>query len=117
MMVDYCERTDAQIAQKVFFWVNDKICPEGGLAHISDGGFFYFTSSGVKKSFDPCNNPADAWPIISESMISIDHHFNGSYAMVWGYSKLGCIEMESLRNKVLRAAMIVFLIMQDANHG
>lgn len=118
MMVDYSKRTDAQIAQKVFFWVNDKLCPEGGLAHISDGGFFYFTSNGVKKSFDPCNNPADAWPIIYGNKISIEFDCGDSTEPQTTWCHMGNLSCGiNYQSNPLRAAMIVFLMMQEAKNG
>ena len=62
---------------------------------------------------DYCNTPADAWPIIVDNLISIDWHFNGSYKRVWGYSEKGLVELKCLQFDILRAAMIVFLEMQE----
>ncbi|MGL4756634.1 MAG: phage protein NinX family protein [Aeromonadaceae bacterium] len=66
------------------------------------------------KSVDYCNNWADAGPVILENFISIDQHYNGSYARVCGYGDDGLISLQCLRNDILRAAMIVFLMMKDA---
>ena len=66
--------------------------------------------------FDPCNNPADAWPIIDENNITIinDHpsmrlavndaaeYYNGFSGIIASYDENG-----------LRAAMIVFLKIQE----
>lgn len=66
---------------------------------------------------DYCNNPSDAWTIIMENFISIDQHHNGSYIRVLGYCDAGLISMQCLRKDVLRTAMIVFLMMQEAKRG
>ncbi|ELK6656017.1 DUF2591 domain-containing protein [Citrobacter freundii] len=72
-------------------------------------------------AFDPCNNPADAWPIIVENNMSLHAprykegwmaEFTGSDDDVNdGFS----VEyLESHHENPLRAAMIVFLMMQDS---
>lgn len=66
--------------------------------------------------FNPCNNPADAWPIIVGNKICLafdvmaEPPSQGSWVAQpsYGYSS------ERVRNdNPLRAAMIVFLMMQD----
>lgn len=70
------------------------------------------------KEFDPCNNPADAWPII----------FKNSISMVWDCAEDGSAEWwnafdkydecrEQYQSNPLRAAMIVFLMTQEEKHG
>ncbi|UQQ19939.1 DUF2591 family protein [Citrobacter portucalensis] len=67
-----------------------------------------------KQNFpDYCNNPADAWPIIVERKINIEwHEWKNSewkpYALNNASTK-SCYD-----NNPLRAAMIVFLMMQDS---
>lgn len=70
-MKNYEDMSDSQIAQKVFFFVSSNLCPNGGLAHICSDGFFFFDDKNIKRKFDPCNNPADAWPIITSAGISL----------------------------------------------
>nr|DAV89170.1 MAG TPA: Protein of unknown function (DUF2591) [Caudoviricetes sp.] len=115
-MKNYEEMSDSQIAQKVFFFVSGSLCPKGGLAHISSDGFFFFDDKNIKRKFDPCNNPADAWPIIDENNITIinDHpsmrlavndaagYYNGFSGIIASFDENG-----------FRAAMIVFLKMNE----
>ncbi|HEJ0092764.1 TPA: DUF2591 family protein [Citrobacter freundii] len=67
-----------------------------------------------KQNFpDYCNNPADAWPIIVERKINIEwHEWKNSewkpYALNNASTK-SCYD-----NNPLRAAMIVFLMMQES---
>ena len=68
-------------------------------------------------SFDPCNNPADAWPIITANKISI-------YAMseidgrgCWGAEAFYPNESYHFNDNPLRAAMIVFLMMQESKNA
>ncbi|EMS8795795.1 phage protein NinX family protein [Enterobacter ludwigii] len=66
--------------------------------------------------FNPCNNPADAWPIIVGSKINIRFGAEGmaceAQFMQYGHESVECYHANPLR-----AAMIVFLMMQDANHA
>ena len=59
--------------------------------------------------FDPCNNPADAWPIIVDSRIGIvPGTTNDKWAAHHGDWDI-CMADEN----PLRAAMVVFLMMQE----
>lgn len=71
-------------------------------------------------SFNPCANPADAWPIITESKISTMWMTAEKEWCAWSGGDLeeGCWEWENIPGyyfcgeSPLRAAMIVFLMMQ-----
>jgi len=66
---------------------------------------------------DYCNNPSDAWPIITENRISLDavedEHDSERYwsAIAPGGSQFSAITWGS--KNPLRASMIVFLKMQE----
>lgn len=63
------------------------------------------------KLFDPCNNPSDAWPIIIENSIT----FNYDTAQVHVSSYFNeSVKISTNRKHALRAAMIVFLMMQES---
>jgi hypothetical protein len=68
--------------------------------------------SGGKRLFDPCNNPADAWPIITGNRINIRFGAEGmaceSQFMQYGHESVECHHANPLR-----AAMIVYLMMQE----
>lgn len=71
--------------------------------------------------FDPCNNPADAMPIVIENGISLIFD-TGCKAWVAGiaYWVDGCewqISYEVERMNQYRAAMELFLLMKDAENG
>lgn len=68
------------------------------------------------KYFNGCNNPSDAWPIIFENKIGIMHNWNkeGYWSAI--SPKSGCDYDCNGRNP-LRAAMICFLKMKDAENG
>lgn len=60
--------------------------------------------------FDPCNNPADAWPIITQYRISIidlnDKEWGCRVESAHGV-------MRAINENPLRCAMVVFLMMKD----
>jgi hypothetical protein len=61
--------------------------------------------------FDPCNNPSDAWPIIVENEISLDPR-RTIKRLPW-MAEGGCNQIYWCDENPLRAAMIVYLMMQD----
>ncbi|MBH3127106.1 DUF2591 family protein [Serratia marcescens] len=61
---------------------------------------------------DYCNNPADAWPIIAENKINIDFRDSlkaGPMARLCRDNGIYAVDKNPLR-----AAMIVFLMLKDA---
>lgn len=72
------------------------------------------------KLYDPCNNAADAWPIIESKLICLaadvfaEPHDGGKWVAQPAYGW----DSERVRSdKPLRAAMILLLKMQDAKHA
>ena len=61
------------------------------------------------ESFNPCNNPSDAWPVIFANRINV-YASEGPDFMPW---MAGCGGFMASNKKPLRAAMVVFLMMQD----
>lgn len=116
--MDYSTLSDAEINQAVTCALNPETRK---MALIGDGSCFYDCGPDGSQFYeipihDYCNNPADAWPIIEKHGITLA--FDGSDW--WATSDAcwvdGCewqIEGEISR-KPLRAAMIVFLMMQES---
>jgi hypothetical protein len=105
-MKDYSSMSDAQINLAVGVTFGEKIGEEVNGRQLVNIDVQYLSSS-----FDPCNNPADAWVIILENKINIDHRESiksGSMA-----SQSGRKEIYAVDKNPLRAAMIVFLMMKD----
>lgn len=78
------------------------------IQFLVDGSFGY-------RFFDPCNNPADAMPIIIENKIGMN--FIGNI-VGWSASHI-CEskgELEVYDKNYYRAAMKCFLIMKDAEN-
>ena len=87
-----------------------------GLINSSDDegviytvGNKYHMNSKTKQKFDPCNNPADAWPIIVENHITLQ-----AYATEYSAYPLSDRDTLATNKNPLRAAMIVFLKMKDS---
>ena len=72
-----------------------------------NGGFHY-----AARLSDYCNDPSDAWPIIVENRISIEYNYS-SDATVWHELYTGEF-LYGNADSPLRAAMVVFLMMKDA---
>ena len=114
--MDYSQLSDAEIAQKVWFWWNQNIEHDNTLCCISGGKMIYVKNS-VWTAFDPCNNPADAWPIITANKISIYAMSEEDKRGLWGAEAFYPNEAYHFNNNPLRAAMIAILMVQDAKHA
>lgn len=81
---------------------------------------------GICHVFDPCNNPADAMPIVFENGISLikeDDHYIAASTDVGVEGYIGSPELMlyglgwlSKDKNLYRAAMICFLMMKDAEN-
>ena len=66
------------------------------------------------KAKDYCNNPADAWPIIVNNGISLECIVVNRREKTWrAQFKPAYVEHHVNHKNPLRAAMIVFLMMQE----
>lgn len=102
-MKDYSAMSDYLISQHV--------------AESLTGRYLYFPDyvwdSEEEKRFDPCNNPADAWPILMANQIGIMPLKSGA-ATAWPTS-IGLLSNFHVKHEnPLRAAMICYLMMKDA---
>ncbi|MCG0494488.1 DUF2591 family protein [Enterobacter hormaechei] len=70
----------------------------------------------LRGGFKYTTNPADAWPIIAENKISIYAAILGDSRGEWG-AEASFTEHYHFHNNPLRAAMIVFLMMQEKKNG
>ncbi|WP_368526245.1 phage protein NinX family protein [Enterobacter asburiae] len=114
--MDYSQLSDFEINAMVHFGKEPQFKIENGYASFLNGdgaktgfGQFYY-----KNNFpDYCNNAADAWPIIESNRISIRNRYEGDWKAEneWGESRF------HVACNPLRAAMIVFLMMQDSKHA
>ncbi|WP_336295528.1 phage protein NinX family protein [Cronobacter dublinensis] len=74
----------------------------------------------VYATFDPCNKPADSWPIIFENKVMLsprcaDDEWNAQIHL--GRDGIFDEYASAWHKNPLRAAMIVFLMMQESQHA
>lgn len=112
--MDYTQLSDFEINKRV----------AKALGHSIDDERYGFSSIGVfhsdgivYKSHDYCNNPADAWPIIFSNKISTYAMSEADKRGKWGAEAFYPDNAYSFNDNPLRAAMIVFMMMQDAKHA
>ncbi|EEI47913.1 DUF2591 family protein [Proteus alimentorum] len=100
-MNSYNKYTDLQINELVATRLKKKclLTEESVLAYM-DSGY---------RTFDPCNNPTDAMPIIIENEISM---IKSSGGWMCCHGSVGQVERESL----YRGAMESFLMIKDAKN-
>ena len=101
-MKDYASMSDQQINREVQKLTGMGCMSGAGVLIVADGRW---------RMFDPCNSPADSWPIITDSMISIRPV--GSDGQLWEASGMAGMKADYDKNP-LRAAMIVFLMMKES---
>ncbi|WER21547.1 DUF2591 family protein [Providencia stuartii] len=106
-MNKYTELSDLEINKRVF--VAAKIEHEDTDLH-SNKVFYGDGANWIE--FNPCNNPADAMPIIIENKIGLSpmYHSNKWTADCLDYDFI------SVNKNPLRAAMELFLLMKDAEN-
>ncbi|MTC12247.1 DUF2591 domain-containing protein [Providencia stuartii] len=75
---------------------------------VKNGEWFYF---------DPCNNPADAMPIIKDNFISITHDGIAWDVSCAKYPELSVWNgLENYNDNFYRKAMELFLLIKDAEN-
>lgn len=121
--MDYSQLSDFEINKRVADIVMN------GTWHVrlshpdnTTGGWLY-GSNGIQTYDLPdyCNSPDAAWPIISGNQISLMHEESlWKWCAGKPYWVDGCewqLDIDVMDENPLRAAMIFFLMMQDAKHA
>lgn len=99
-MIDYSKMSDFEIN-----------CEIARLMGYTAKGFIHDLHSGV---WNPCNNPADAWPIVVGNDISLECVIVNKHQKTWrALFKPSYVKHKVNDKNPLRAAMIVFLMMQE----
>ena len=97
------------------FEVNKKVAEKSGLAYeVTRYGVVTRMSNKEQwREFNPCNNPADAMPIIIENKIGLSpmYHSNKWTADCLDYGFM------SVNKNPYRGAMEVFLMMKDTENN
>jgi len=109
-MNKYDEMSDMDINKAVAIALRDKSCVHMMGEHVMMWSGNPKSDNCGYRIFNPCRNPADMWPIILANDISLINDGVGSigaahddYQQVW-----------LPKDKALRAAAIVFLMMKDS---
>lgn len=101
--MDYSQLSDFEINKLV---AQEKQYPLKPTQHFGDAGLsIVILEHGYPSHFDPCNNPADAWPIIESNHIAL-HPIK--YKGIW-VALSHDHEYSNRDVNPLRAAMVTFL--------
>lgn len=116
--MDYSQLSDFEISEKIanILWPDFKVTGFMGQAVV-------WSSKIDNKIFAPCELAADAWKIIDKYRISL-HYISKPLAgrgkidvcIAYSFNGKGPGTHSCEHKNPFRAAMIVFLMMQDANH-
>lgn len=125
MSTDYSKLSDFEINSavhnalmkepyKIEFLGNDRIRWVRGSTNVTTGKVEY-----SKKSLkDYCNNPSDAWNIIVDNGISLECIVVNRHEKTWrAQLKPAYVKHRVNHKNPLRAAMIVFLMMQESKNA
>lgn len=119
-MNKYRDKSDFEINKAVAIARGAKPFHDDGFKKST--GYFHKDAVIIKAkfkigAFDPCNNPADAMPIIKDNLISLEHD-----GIAWTVSCVrhpeisvwdGC---KNYNDNFYRKAMELFLLMKDAEN-
>lgn len=109
-MNNYSQMSDFEINKAVAIATGHK-CYYGDGSYTNDGKHVTVKGNGIIGWFRPCSEPGDAWPIITEHGIGVIPYKKG-LAEAWSVAT-GLINGTTKDANPLRAAMVVFLMMQD----
>ncbi|EPG7686657.1 phage protein NinX family protein [Providencia rettgeri] len=101
------------------FEINKKVAEKLGLAYeVTRYGVVTRMSNKEQwREFNPCNNPADAMPIIKDSLISITHDGIAWDVSCAKYPELSVWNwLENYNDNFYRKAMELFLLIKDAEN-
>lgn len=112
MSTDYSKMSDFEINCMIAKILHTNFV-QGAFPFINDGSVRLY---GCDRCFDfnPCNNPADAWPIIVNNGISLECIVVNRHEKTWrAQFKPAYVKHRVNHENPLRSAMIVFLMMQE----
>ncbi|MGG4677933.1 phage protein NinX family protein [Providencia huashanensis] len=110
-MNKYTELSDFEINKKVAEALSYKFTVNGDFVFISAN-----VPQGIvpySVTFDPCNNPADAWQLILEAKLSIHPDFNNDCES-WIVRNIHIPMVNEA--KLSRGISIAYLLMKDAEN-
>lgn len=123
--MDYSKLSDFEINKRVAIATGHKKFNSLGWQGAQEEGCSAVVVRGPMRIgvFDPCNDAADAWPIIVANGISLNH-YTGTWEASYEYdAPIGAFGTDETvtcaieHKNPLRAAMIAFLLMQESQHA
>ncbi|MGI3375896.1 phage protein NinX family protein [Providencia stuartii] len=108
-MNKYTELSDFEINKAVFHKAKIK----HKYFRFLPNGVITYNIKDKYKVFDPCNNPADAMPIIIENKLTLSPRYDSDE---WISESLFYHDIYSVNKNLYRAAMEVFLMMKDTEN-
>ncbi len=113
-MKNYSEMSDSEINKAVAFALGSRIVKSGFNTdyYWYEYGFIHLAPMGPVENFDPCKSWADAGPIIEANEISLNSVYEGGPCWLSFAGDDG--ETVHTDTSPLRAAMIVFLMMEES---
>lgn len=110
-MNKYSDKSDFEINKAVAVNINgaEAVVEKFGILYIND------EDRSAMVSFNPCNNPSDAMPIIIENGICMNYIDKDIGWCAYHFDEEKG-ELEIYDKNYYRAAMICFLIMKDAEN-
>lgn len=104
--MDYSKMSD--------FEINRAVGEASGEAKGSEPLLNLVIRNSTGRRYDPCNNPADAWPIIQNNGISLTYDgVDWMAECIMGNAPKYSCDIHKHPGKPLRSAMIVYLMMQE----
>lgn len=110
--MDYSKMSDFEINKRVFTALRGT--KPLGYPHNADGRSVGNESNNQYTWYDYCNNPADAWPIILSSKIGLTPPMHDENWEAMTFDRGGYVNKNEYDKNPLRAAMVVFLMMQES---
>lgn len=107
-MNKYTELSDFEINKRVAYLFLDEGCYEINSYRQEVMYFRSGSGKGLCRDYDPCNNPADAMPIIVENKIAMNHPYD-----IW---QCGSGWNVAENKNPLRACMEAYLMKKDAEN-
>lgn len=117
--MDYSQLSDFEINKRVsvaaglnvnMFFDVDEAYARGPVWTAPSGNLYAGIKSSKGNPFDPCNDPADAWPIIEKNYIAL-HPLK--HKSVW--IAVSDDQEHTFRDvKPMRAAMVIFLMSRES---
>lgn len=107
--MDYSKMSDQEINLSVANIIHPELSPIE--SKVRPPSILY---PGVTEWYDYCNNPADAWTIIVDNKITVHAPMQYDEPQEWLAFDVHDSDRDFKDTNPLRAAMIVFLLMQES---